>query len=91
MLQVFAQTHIPRALEEVDDHEQDYDRLAEGKDVEGIYYQTITGMRQDMTGARVGPAFSYVRLQAGFHDLHLNHIAACTLILPLCIAQNLSL
>ena len=26
--------------------------------MEGIYYQTITGMRQDMTGARSGPAFS---------------------------------
>ena len=56
--QVFVQTHIPRALEEVVDHEKDYDRLASGGGaVEGIYYQNITGMRQDMTGAREGPAF----------------------------------
>ena len=54
-LQVFTQTHIPRALEEVEDHEQDFDRLAGGKGAEGIYYQTITGMKQDMTGARLEP------------------------------------
>ena len=65
-LQVFAQTHIPRALEEVDNHEEDYDRLAEGKDVEGIYYQTITGMRQNMTGARSGPAFTDKSCQVDF-------------------------
>lgn len=63
ILQVFVQTHIPRALEEVEDHEQDYERLAEGIDVEGIYYQTITGMRQDMSGAREGPAYAETRSQ----------------------------
>ena len=35
--------------------------------MEGIYYQNITGMRQDMTGARLGPAFSDGRLQVGKH------------------------
>jgi len=62
-LQVFVQTHIPRALEEVEDHEKDYDRLAGGAAVEGIYYQTITGMRQDMSGAREGPASAQAALQ----------------------------
>lgn len=62
-MQVFSQTHIPRALEEVVDHEGHFDRLAEGKDTEGIYYQTITGMRADMTGAREGPAFAEKQMQ----------------------------
>ena len=64
-LQVFAKTHIPRALEEVDDHEQDFDRLAEGTNTEGIYYQTITGMKHDMSGAREGPAFTEGQMQVG--------------------------
>ena len=62
-LQVFTKTHIPRALEEVDDHEQDFDRLAEGSNTEGIYYQTITGMKLDMSGAREGPAFTEGQIQ----------------------------
>ena len=65
-MQVFTQTHIPRALEEVQDHEQDFDRLAKGTEVEGIYYQTITGMRQDMTGARLEPS----ALEVSHRTLH---------------------
>lgn len=65
MYQVFVQTHIPRALEEVEDHEKDFDRLAEGNNIEGIYYQTITGMRHDMSGAREGPAHAQQPLQVG--------------------------
>ena len=37
---VFSQAFIPKTLEEVDDHERDFDRLAEGGGkAEGIYYQ----------------------------------------------------
>ena len=57
--QIFHQAYIPRRLEEVDDHEGDFERLAAGGDgraTEGIYYQTIAGMRPDMTGAAAAPA-----------------------------------
>ncbi len=53
--QVFRQAAIPRRLEDVVDHEKDFLRLAEGHEVEGIYYQGITGMRADMSGARLVP------------------------------------
>lgn len=53
---MFRQADIPRRLEEVADHEGDFQRLAEGRGAEGIYYQAITGMRADMTGARLVPA-----------------------------------
>lgn len=37
---VFSQAFIPKTLEEVDDHERDFDRLAQGGGAaEGIYYQ----------------------------------------------------
>lgn len=57
-LQVFAQAFIPRKLEEVEDHEGDFERLeaARGGHCEGIYYQVITGMKADMTGARLHPS-----------------------------------
>lgn len=70
-VQVFAQTHIPRALEEVVNHEEDYDRLASGRDTEGIYYQTITGMKQDMSGAREGPATAAVQVESVSDNLYL--------------------
>lgn len=55
--QVFHQAYIPRRLEEVEDHERDFDRLARGAGAaDGIYYQTLAGMRPDMTGAAPEPA-----------------------------------
>lgn len=57
--QIFHQAYIPRRLEEVEDHEGDFERLAaggSGRATEGIYYQTIAGMRPDMTGAAAAPA-----------------------------------
>jgi hypothetical protein len=54
--QVFRQADIPRRLDDVVDHEKDFKLLAEGGEVEGIYYQGITGMRADMKGARLVPA-----------------------------------
>ncbi|KAK9820100.1 hypothetical protein WJX72_006140 [[Myrmecia] bisecta] len=53
---VFNQAYIPRKLEEVTDYEKDYERLTGGGNTEGIYYQGITGMKADMTGARTQPA-----------------------------------
>ena len=54
---MFHQAYIPRRLEEVQDHERDFDRLAHGAAAaEGIYYQTLAGMRPDMTGAAPQPA-----------------------------------
>lgn len=58
--QIFHQAYIPRRLEEVDDYEADYERLGavggDGRAAEGIYYQTLAGMRPDMTGAAAAPA-----------------------------------
>ncbi|GFR47397.1 hypothetical protein Agub_g9114, partial [Astrephomene gubernaculifera] len=52
---VFHQAFIPRRLEEVVHFERDHERLQRGKDTEGIYYTTITGMKQDGSGARAQP------------------------------------
>ncbi|KAG1667555.1 hypothetical protein FOA52_014635 [Chlamydomonas sp. UWO 241] len=54
---VFAQAFIPRCLDEVSTFERDQARMkaAGGGEVEGIYYQAITGMRGDLSGARSGP------------------------------------
>ncbi|GIL49848.1 hypothetical protein Vafri_6156 [Volvox africanus] len=54
---VFHQAYIPRRLEEVINFERDHERLQRGgKETEGIYYTTITGMKQDGSGARLLPA-----------------------------------
>jgi RIO kinase 1 len=54
----------------VTDYEEHFDRLAEGKDVEGIYYQGITGMKEDMSGARLGPAIMQQRPLVEEANLH---------------------
>ena len=53
--EVFRNVYIPRRLEEVSNFERDAARLAGGVLVEGLYYQTVTGMTQDATGARQEP------------------------------------
>ncbi|GIL77701.1 hypothetical protein Vretimale_6760 [Volvox reticuliferus] len=54
---VFHQAYIPRRLEEVVNFERDHERLQRGgKETEGIYYTTITGMKHDGSGARLLPA-----------------------------------
>ena len=46
---VFRQSHIPRRLADVSDPEADHARLAAGgRAAEGIYYQALAGMAQDM-------------------------------------------
>ena len=53
---VFHQAFIPRALDEVDLFERDQKRLIQGKgESEGIYYQTITGMADDLSSVRTTP------------------------------------
>jgi RIO kinase 1 len=47
---VFMAAHIPRRLADVDDCERDAGRLAQGgRAAEGIFYQALAGMTQDMT------------------------------------------
>lgn len=48
---VWAQAYIPKKLEEVVHFERDHERLQKGENVEGIYYQAIAGMKEDMSGA----------------------------------------
>jgi RIO kinase 1 len=51
---VWAQAYIPKKLEEVVHFERDHERLQSGSNTEGIYYQAIAGMKEDMSGAKVG-------------------------------------
>ena len=47
--QIFHEAYIPRRLNEVEDHEGDFDRLGNAdtdERLEGIYYQTIAGARR---------------------------------------------
>ncbi|KAL4432421.1 hypothetical protein ABPG77_001720 [Micractinium sp. CCAP 211/92] len=53
---VFAQAFIPKKLDDVINYERDHARLKEGNDTEGIYYQALAGMKDDMSGARTGPS-----------------------------------
>lgn len=53
---VWAQAYIPKKLEEVVNFERDHERLQSGSNTEGIYYQAIAGMKEDMSGAKVGNA-----------------------------------
>ena len=51
---VFAAAFIPRRLLDVADHERDHDRLAAGGGAaQGIYYQALAGMTQDMTRVKL--------------------------------------
>ena len=46
-MQIFHEAFIPRRLEEVEDYEGDFQRIVNAGmdgDLEGIYYQTITGV-----------------------------------------------
>jgi hypothetical protein len=55
---VFSQAFIPKTLEEVDDHERDFDRLAEGGGTaEGIYYQVGCSAAQRQWGLSLGPVW----------------------------------
>lgn len=49
------QSFIPKRLDEVANFERDADRITSGKNTEGIYYQNITGMKDDLSGVRETP------------------------------------
>lgn len=51
---VFQQAFIPRKLDEVEHFERDSERLGRGENKD-IYFQTLTGMASDGTGAGVTP------------------------------------
>lgn len=53
---VFAQAYIPKKLDDVMNYERDHARLSKGTDTEGIYYQALAGMKNDMSGAREATA-----------------------------------
>ena len=47
---IFAQSFIPRTLDQVKYFEKDIDRITNGNNTEGIYYQTIMGLKEDLSG-----------------------------------------
>eukprot|EP00899_Mesostigma_viride_P025336 jgi/Mesvir1/5988/Mv00739-RA.1 len=51
---VFHQAFIPKKMDEVVTYERDAQRLQSGQNTEGIYYQTIMGMKPDLSGPRDG-------------------------------------
>ena len=53
---IVMQSFIPRTLDQVKDYERDMQRIASGKDTEGIYYQTIIGLKNDLSGVRLVPS-----------------------------------
>lgn len=53
---VFVQSFIPRTLDQVKDYERDMQRISSGKDTEGIYYQTLVGLKEDLSGVRLVPS-----------------------------------
>lgn len=52
--QVFKSSYIPQRLDDVIDFEKDIRLAKQGKD-EHILYKTLTGMRDDLSGARLEP------------------------------------
>ncbi|XP_060083390.1 serine/threonine-protein kinase RIO1-like [Ylistrum balloti] len=52
--QVFKNAFIPRTLDEVIDFERDYSKAKMGK-TDHILYQTVTGLKTDLTGAQQKP------------------------------------
>ena len=52
--EVFKQAYIPRTLDDVVDFERDAKKVKEG-DVEGIMYQTVIGLKADLSGAQTVP------------------------------------
>ena len=59
--EVWQQAFIPKRLDEVDTFERDQRRLRSGGgETEGVYYQSITGMKKDLPASKPRPR-SYAR------------------------------
>ncbi|XP_078449862.1 serine/threonine-protein kinase RIO1 [Lampetra planeri] len=62
--EVFKKAYIPRTLTDVVDYERDFDQMMHAKEEDAafsvqhdnILYQTVTGLRKDLTGAQTVPA-----------------------------------
>lgn len=52
---VFQKVFIPKSLDEVTKYEEDYERTKLGGESKAILYQTITGMKPDLSGPRSRP------------------------------------
>lgn len=50
--EVFKQVFIPQSLRDVENCERDRKRVEEGVDTDLIFYKTMTGMKDDLSGAR---------------------------------------
>lgn len=46
---IFQQVFIPRKMDEVENYERDHESISKGNH-EGIYYQTIMGLKDDLSG-----------------------------------------
>lgn len=53
--EVFKSAYIPQRLDDVIDYERDVKLIKQGKAGQTILYQTLTGMNEQLTGARLGP------------------------------------
>ncbi|XP_068655745.1 uncharacterized protein [Aristolochia californica] len=53
---VFVQSYIPRHLSDVKYFWKDIDRLTKGEDTNDMYYQTVTGLNQALSSAKLGSA-----------------------------------
>ena len=53
--EVFKSAYIPQRLDDVINFERDVRLAKKGKGQKSILYQTLTGMREDLTGARLQP------------------------------------
>lgn len=52
---VFQKVFIPQSLDEVVKYEEDFERTKSSGNSDGVVYQTITGMKQDLSGPRTQP------------------------------------
>jgi RIO kinase 1 len=53
--EVFRSSYIPQRLDDVIDFERDFKLAKQGKGDQVLLYQTLTGMKDDMSGARLRP------------------------------------
>ncbi|GAA6098616.1 serine/threonine-protein kinase RIO1 [Tachysurus ichikawai] len=59
MCQVFKKAYIPRTLNDVSHYERDVDAMAkeqENKQNDNVLYQTVTGMKKDLSGVQTVPS-----------------------------------
>lgn len=51
---VFKKVFLPRRLDEVVEYERDFENVQQGNS-QGVYYQTIMGLKEDLSGVRLIP------------------------------------